>query len=281
VVVVTRDSRSDTDSEPDSHPDPDPDADPDTEADTGVERVRRFDDSLLSVRDLETGYGDLQVLYGADLDVRPDEVVLVFGPNGAGKSTLLRAVFGLLAAWDGRVELDGRDISGVDPDEMAGRGVSYVPQVDNVFPNLTVDENLAIGGIHADDPDRAREDLFELFPRLAERRGQDAESLSGGERQMLAMARALMPDPDVLLVDEPSAGLAPQLVEGTFEHLERVRDAGTAVLVVEQNVRAALSVADRAYALDVGETRFEGPADAVLDSEELRDLYVGYTPGRD
>jgi branched-chain amino acid transport system ATP-binding protein len=240
-----------------------------------IRTVRTDEDALLRGRDVETGYGDLQVLFGVDVDVREDEIVLVFGPNGAGKSTLLKALCKLLPLWEGRVTVDGRDVSGREPEEMIDQGVCYVPQTANVFPNLTVDENLDIGGIRAADPDARRAELFELFPRLRERRTQRAETLSGGERQMLAMARALMPEPDVLLVDEPSAGLSPQLVDRAFEHIERVREAGTAVLLVEQNVQAGLTVADRGYVLDMGENRFEGPADALLDSDRVRDLYLG------
>jgi branched-chain amino acid transport system ATP-binding protein len=240
-----------------------------------IERVRRFDDALFSARGIETGYGDLQVLYGVDADVRADEVVLLFGPNGAGKSTLMRALFKQLPLWDGSIEMDGRDFSGLSSNEMVPQGVAYVPQTANVFPNLTVSENLDIGSIHADAPAERREAMYELFPRLEERGDQDASTLSGGERQMLAMARALVPDPDLLLVDEPSAGLAPKLISRTFEHVDRIRDAGTAVLMVEQNVLAALEVADRAYALDMGENRFEADADTIRDSELVRELYLG------
>ena len=240
-----------------------------------IETIRRYDDALFSARDVETGYGDLQVLYGVDVDVQADEVVLLFGPNGAGKSTLMRALFKQLPLWDGTIEMDGQDFSALDSNEMVPNGVAYVPQTENVFPNLTVGENLDIGSIHTDDPDRRRETMYDLFPKLEQRHGQDAETLSGGERQMLAMARALMPDPDLLLIDEPSAGLAPQLIERAFEHVDRVREAGTAVLMVEQNVKAALEVTDRAYALDMGENKFEADADTVRDSERVRDLYLG------
>jgi len=240
-----------------------------------IETVRRYDDAAFSARGVETGYGDLQVLYGVDVDVRDDEVVLVFGPNGAGKSTLLRALFKQLPLWAGTIRIDGEDYSHLESNQMVSHGVGYVPQAGNVFPNLTVAENLDIGGIHASDPERRHEELFELFPRLRERRSQDAETLSGGERQMLAMARALVPDPDVLFVDEPSAGLAPQLVERTFEHVDRIREAGTAVLMIEQNVAAALDVTDRAYALDMGKNKFEADADTIRDSQRVRDLYLG------
>ncbi|MFC7045251.1 ABC transporter ATP-binding protein [Halobacteriaceae archaeon GCM10025711] len=240
-----------------------------------LDDVPRLDDALLSARDVETGYGDLQVLHGVDVDVRADEIVLVFGPNGAGKSTLMKAVYRLLPLWQGSITLDGTDVSDVAPNDLVAHGLGYVPQTANVFPNLTVGENLDIGGAAADDPTARRTAMFDLFPVLERRLGQQADTLSGGERQMLAMARALMPDPDVLLVDEPSAGLAPQLVERAFEHVERVRDAGTAVLMVEQNVTAALGIADRGYVLDVGENRFEGPADRLLDSDQVRDLYIG------
>jgi branched-chain amino acid transport system ATP-binding protein len=240
-----------------------------------IRRVPRVDDALLSARGVETGYGDLQVLHGVDLDVRRDEIVVVFGPNGAGKSTLLRAIYRLLPLWAGRVTVDGTDVSTVETADLVDYGVGYVPQTANVFPNLSVSENLDVGGAPVADSSRRRADLYDLFPRLAERSSQRASTLSGGERQMLAMARALMTDPDVLLVDEPSAGLAPQLVERAFDHVQRVREEGTAVLMVEQNVRAALGIADRGYVLDVGENRFEGPAGDLLASDAVRDLYLG------
>ena len=240
-----------------------------------IETVRRFDDALFSARGIETGYGDLQVLYGVDVDVRDGEIVLVFGPNGAGKSTLMRALIRRLPLWSGTVEMHGEDLSGLEANEMVPNGVAYVPQAENVFPNLTVAENLDIGTIHAAEPERRREAMYDLFPRLEDRRTQEASTLSGGERQMLAMARALMPDPDLLLIDEPSAGLAPQLIERTFEYVDRVREAGTAVLMVEQNVKAALEVVDRGYVLDMGENRFEADADTIRDSERVRDLYLG------
>ncbi|WP_336036054.1 ABC transporter ATP-binding protein [Halobacterium yunchengense] len=246
-----------------------------SDAETDIETVRRYEDAVFSARGVETGYGDLQVLYGVDIDVRDDEIVLVFGPNGAGKSTLMRALFKQLPLWDGTIEIDGEDYSHLESNEMVPHGVAYVPQTANVFPNLTVAENLDIGSLHAADPASRREDLFELFPRLEERQSQDAATLSGGERQMLAMARALMPDPDVLLIDEPSAGLAPQLIERTFEHVDQIRQAGTAVLMVEQNVSAALEVTDRAYALDMGENKFEADAETIRDSQRVRDLYLG------
>ncbi|MFB6207267.1 MAG: ABC transporter ATP-binding protein [Haloglomus sp.] len=230
---------------------------------------------MFSARGVETGYGDLQVLYGVDVDVHEDEIVLVFGPNGAGKSTFVRALYNLLPLWSGRVELEGEDLSGLESNEMVERGVAYVPQSDNVFPNLTVAENLDIGSIHVENPGERRAAMFDLFPRLDDRRDQNASTLSGGERQMLAMARALLPDPDLLLVDEPSAGLAPQLIERTFEHIADVRDRGTAVLMIEQNVKAALEIADRGYVLEMGENRFEGDTETIRDSDRIRDLYLG------
>ena len=243
--------------------------------DSDIEAIRRYDDAVFSARGVETGYGDLQVLYGVDIDVQDTEVVLVFGPNGAGKSTLMRALFKQLPLWDGTIEIRGEDYSHLESNQMVSHGVAYVPQTSNVFPNLTVAENLDIGSIHADDAAGRRRELFELFPRLEERSQQDAATLSGGERQMLAMARALMPDPDVLLIDEPSAGLAPQLIERTFEHVDQIRQTGTAVLMVEQNVAAALDVTDRAYVLDMGENKFEADADTIRDSQRVRDLYLG------
>lgn len=240
-----------------------------------LDDIRSFDDALLSARGIETGYGDLEILHGVDIDVRSDEIVVVFGPNGAGKSTLMKALYKLLPLWGGRIDVDGVDISDVEANKMVEHSVGYVPQVDNVFPNLTVAENLDIGSVHTPDPEKRRAELFELFPRLEERLNQDADTLSGGERQMLAMARALMPNPDLLFIDEPSAGLSPQLIERAFDHVAQIRDSGTAVLMVEQNVKAALRIADRGYVLDMGENRFEGPAGALAESERIRDLYLG------
>jgi branched-chain amino acid transport system ATP-binding protein len=239
-----------------------------------LEDIPRYD-GLFSARNLQTGYGDLQVLYGVDIDVCEDEIVLVFGPNGAGKSTLMRALYKRLPLWTGHIEMAGEDLSMYETHELIEAGIAFVPQRNNVFPNLTVTENLDIGAIHASNADQRRAAMFELFPELDGRADQDATTLSGGERQMLAMARALMPDPNVLLIDEPSAGLAPQLIKRTFEHIDRIRNAGTAVLIIEQNVKAALPVIDRGYVIDMGENRFEADADTIRDSARIRDLYLG------
>lgn len=240
-----------------------------------IETVPRHDDAMFSARGIETGYGDLQVLYGAEVDVRQEEIVLLFGPNGAGKSTFMRALYNRLPLWSGSVQLNGADLSGLASNEMVEHGIAYVPQTNNVFPNLTVAENLDIGSIHVENPAKRRAEMFDLFPRLQDRKDQDASTLSGGERQMLAMARALLPDPDLLLVDEPSAGLAPQLIERTFEHIADVRDRGTAVLMIEQNVKAALRIADRGYVFEMGENRFESDAETIRNSDRIRDLYLG------
>lgn len=244
-------------------------------SDSNLETIPTIDNALFSARDIETGYGELQVLYGVDIDIRQNEIVLVFGPNGAGKSTFIKALYQRLPLWGGEVEIDGSDLSDVNSNQMIEHGIGFVPQTENVFPNLTVAENLDIGAIHATNPESRRAGLLELFPRLKERLMQTAETLSGGERQMLAMARALMPNPDLLFIDEPSAGLSPQLIERTFDHIAQIRESGTAVLMIEQDVNAALSVADRGYVLDMGENRFEGDAMSIRESQQIRDLYLG------
>lgn len=237
--------------------------------------IRHFDDALLSARGIESGYGKAKIVHGVDIDVRSDEIVLVFGPNGAGKSTLIKAIYGVIPVWSGEVRYGGEEISDVPLRRRVEYGISYVPQRDNIFPNLTVSENLAIGGASVDDPDQRRSEIYELFPALDEYSGREARSLSGGEKNMLAMARALMTDPDLLILDEPSAGLAPQLVEREFEHIRRINEAGTAILMIEQNVKHGMAVADRGYALQMGENRFEGPTDELLTNEQIRDLYIG------
>jgi branched-chain amino acid transport system ATP-binding protein len=230
---------------------------------------------LLTAADVESGYGDLQVLFGVEVAVDPGELVMIFGPNGSGKSTFLKAIAGVQPAWAGSIQIADREITGVPAERRPEFGLGYVPQTGNVFPNLTIDENLTVGGLGGTDAESQRGHVLELFPELAERLGQRASTLSGGQRQMLAMSRALMADPAVLLIDEPSAGLAPKLVERTFEHIETVVENGTAVLMVEQNVRAGLEIADRGYALDGGENRFTGPTEELLSDERIRDLYMG------
>lgn len=229
---------------------------------------------IISTVDIVSGYGDLQVLFGVDVEVYRGELVMVFGPNGSGKSTFIKTIAGIQPAWEGTVRIDGEDITAVPAQDRAEYGLGYVPQSANVFPNLSIAENLTVGGLAGDDPGR-REAVLELFPELADRLDQRAATLSGGQRQMLAMGRALMGDPDVLLVDEPSAGLAPDLVERTFDHITAVVESGTPVLMIEQNVRAGLEIADRGYALDGGENRFTGPASELLEDDQVRDLYMG------
>jgi len=238
-------------------------------------QASRAEQPIVSATDVVSGYGDLQVLFGVDIEVYPGELVMIFGPNGSGKSTFIKTIAGIQPAWNGTVHINAADITAVPAEDRASYGLGYVPQTDNVFPNLSVAENLTIGGLAGRDDGDRRAHILELFPELAERLGQRASTLSGGQRQMLAMGRALMADPDVLLIDEPSAGLAPDLVDRVFEHITSVVDAGTAVLMVEQNVRAGLEISDRGYALDGGENRFAGPADELLDNDQIRDLYMG------
>ena len=215
------------------------------------------------------------MLFGVEVTVHPGELVVVFGPNGSGKSTFLKTITGVQPVWEGRVRINGDDVTHTPAKDRAAYGLGYVPQSANVFPNLTVEENLTIGGLAGASPDSHRIQVLELFPELNERLEQRASTLSGGQQQMLAMSRALMADPEVLLVDEPSAGLAPQLVERAFEHISTIVDNGTAVLMVEQNVKAGLEIADRGYALDNGENRFTGPTGELLENDQIRDLYMG------
>ena len=233
---------------------------------------------ILQVSDLVTGYGEAEIVHGVDLDIEREEMVAIIGPNGAGKSTLMRAVFGLIDCWGGSVVVAGVDVTDHRPDEITKVGASYVPQRNNVFPNLTVRENLEMGAYIDDEaPESAYEAVYERFPILEERRNQKVGRMSGGQRQMVAMGAGLMIDPDLLLVDEPSAGLAPELVDTAFDNIEKVRDRGTAVLMVEQNATKALRRSDRGYVLDQGQDRFEGTAAELLDNDEVAQLYLGAT----
>ncbi|HEY5639462.1 MAG TPA: ABC transporter ATP-binding protein [Dehalococcoidia bacterium] len=222
------------------------------------------------------GYGEVDILHGVSITVNAGEMVAIIGPNGAGKSTLLRAIFGLLACRSGQVGLRGEDITNCAPDELVLRGLSYVPQVDNVFPTLTILENLEMGGFVRQEGLADRLDrVFSLFPDLTERRGEKAGKLSGGQRQMLALGRALMLDPRILLLDEPSASLSPKMVDMIFDRINVINAEGTGILLVEQNAREALSVCDRGYVLAMGENRLEGAAKSLLDNEEVGKLYLG------
>jgi ABC-type branched-subunit amino acid transport system ATPase component len=232
---------------------------------------------VLSVSDMTAGYTpEVDILNGVEIEVGRGEIVTIVGPNGAGKSTLMKAVFGLIVPREGIVKLRGEDITGIQPHSVTRKGVSYVPQLDNVFPSLTVQENLELGALAGGDDADARTSLmYELFPRLEERRRQAAGTMSGGERQMVAMARSLMPDPQILLLDEPSAGLAPVVVQQVFDLVRRLRGEGYTVLIVEQNVQQVLKVVDRAYLLETGQIKSSGAAADLLASDDVRRAYIG------
>ena len=237
---------------------------------------------LLTVENVVSGYGEMQVLNGVSLTVGENEIVSIVGPNGAGKSTVMKLVFGLLKPWEGAVTFDGQTISGMAPEKLVKLGLSYVPQVDNVFPNLTVEENLDMGGYtRVGSLDEQKERVYELFPRLAERGAQLAGTLSGGERQMLAIGRALMGRPRLLMLDEPSLGLAPLIVRDVLRTVAELRSTGVAILLVEQNARAALRVADRAYVLETGSVVLEGAASDVAQDPRVvsTNLGVGQADG--
>jgi neutral amino acid transport system ATP-binding protein len=233
---------------------------------------------VLETEELVAGYvPEVDILDGVSIRVGEGEIVTVIGPNGAGKSTLVKTIFGLLRPRRGRVLFRREDVTGAKPHTITRKGLSYVPQLDNVFPSLTVEENLEMGSLdRALTADRIAQ-MYDLFPRLAERRTQTAGTMSGGERQMVAMARALMPDPQVLLLDEPSAGLAPAYVDAIFEKVAAINRQGVTVVMVEQNARRALAMSNRGYVLDVGQNRFTGAGRDLLDDPKVADLYLGGT----
>lgn len=232
--------------------------------------------SLLAVQQLVVGYGGAPVVRGVSLHVEPGEIVALIGPNGAGKSTLLKAIFGLLRPETGHVLFKDEDITGLPPELLVQRGLAYMPQARNVFSSLTVEENLQMGGYLLERGVRERmEQLYALFPQLAARRHVRAGKLSGGERQMLALARALMLDPVLLLLDEPSAALAPALVDAVFDRIRVINQAGVAILMVEQNAVAALRLAHRGYVLAGGRNQREGSGAALLADEAVGRLYLG------
>jgi branched-chain amino acid transport system ATP-binding protein len=233
--------------------------------------------ALLDIRQLRSGYGRAEVLRGVDLTVNEGEIVALLGSNGAGKSTLNNTVCGIVPAWSGEVHFEGRRLTRAHYREVVKAGLIQVPEGRKIFPNLTVRENLELGSFTRARERRAQNlaKVYATFPRLQERVTQKAGSMSGGEQQMLAIGRALMAEPRLLILDEPSLGLSPLLVEELFTLIRRLHDEGLAVLLVEQNVGQSLEIADRAYVLENGEVRFQGLPAELLASDELRRAYLG------
>jgi branched-chain amino acid transport system ATP-binding protein len=231
---------------------------------------------VLELTNVDSGYGEVQVLDDLSLHLDAGEIVCLIGPNGAGKSTVLKTAFGMLTPWEGTVSYHGDEIGGMAPEDIVREGIGFVPQTDNVFGSLTIDENLRMGGVaRSSGLDDVIGRLYERFPLLDEKRAANARTLSGGQRQVLAFARALVMEPDVLLIDEPSAGLAPNTADEVFGHVTAVNELDTAILMVEQNAKKGLGISDRGYVLDQGTVAYEDEADELLDNPEVSKLYLG------
>lgn len=236
--------------------------------------------SLLNVNNLSAGYGEVDVLHGVSIEIEEGELVSTIGPNGAGKTTLLRSISGVLTPDSGSLELDGKDITGSNPEDTIRMGMSYVPQDDNIFPSLTVRENLEMGAftLEGDFEDRIDE-ICDIFPQLRERMGQKAGTMSGGQQQMVAVGRGLLIRPKLLLLDEPTAGLQPSLVKMMLNKVEEINELGVTVLLVAQTIDA-LQLASRAYLLSAGEMVISGDTEELLETERVQNLYFGGKGGK-
>ena len=231
---------------------------------------------VLSIENLSGGYGEADILHGISLEINAGEIVVVIGPNGAGKSTAMKAVFGLLRLSGGTVHLGGEEITNMDPADVVNKGVCYVPQTNNVFPTLTVHENLEMGAYIRKDDFRARlAEIYEMFPPLAEKKRQAAGELSGGQRQMVAMGKALMLEPTLLMLDEPTAGLSPIYRNEIFQIVRQINDSGVPILMVEQNAKQSLAVASRGYVLVDGQNRTTGKGTDLLNDPEIAKMFLG------
>ncbi len=232
---------------------------------------------ILEGKDIYSGYGDTEVLHGVSIHLNDGEIITIIGPNGAGKSTLLKTIMGYLPPTQGKILFQGEDVTNLRPDEKVQKGIGYIPQLENVFPSLTVEENLEMGG-YLEDKRRVMDRIagaYELFPVLRERRGQRVRTMSGGQRQMLAMARALMTEPSLLLLDEPSAGLSPKVSAMVFEKIEEIHQKGKAIIIVEQDAYQSLEISDRGYVLAMGQNEYEDEAHKILESRKIREAYLG------
>ncbi len=234
--------------------------------------------ALLELHDVEAGYGRIQILHQVTLEVRRQEIVSVIGPNGAGKSTTFKVIMGFINYLGGEITFDGQNIVGARPDQILERGLGYVPQGRIVFNQMTVRENLEMGAYVERDKGKIKDAMdyvFALFPRLAERQKQLGGTMSGGEQQMLAMGRALMTRPRMIMLDEPSLGLSPRFVDEVFEKIVNLAKEGVTVMLVEQNAARALEISDRAYVLELGRNRFAGTGQALLTNPEVKQMYLG------
>jgi branched-chain amino acid transport system ATP-binding protein len=233
---------------------------------------------LLEVKDLYGGYGTITILNGVSFSIPRASITTMIGPNGAGKSTVFRAIFGLLNIHSGKIRLDGKDVTGAKPAQMIGHGVTYVPQGRNLIPQLSVWHNLELGGVTSPDQAKVRariEEVMEQFPMLRLRQHQKAVALSGGQQKQLEIARSLILDPKLILIDEPSIGLSPNLVHEVFITLQKLRDNGVTVLMVEQNAKAALAMSDYGLVLELGQTRMHDRADTLLANRRVGRLFLG------
>jgi ABC-type branched-subunit amino acid transport system ATPase component len=233
--------------------------------------------AILNVNNVFSGYGDVDILHGVSLTVETNEIVTIIGPNGSGKSTLLKTIMGYLIPTRGSILLQEEDITSLIPDQKVRRGIGYIPQLNNVFPGLTVEENLQMGG-YILEKERLRgrmDEMYAFFPILGDRKHQRVEIMSGGQRQMVAMAQALMTEPRLLLLDEPSAGLAPMVSASIFENIREIREKEAAIVIVEQDAYQSLAISERGYVLVMGQNEFEDKADKILANEKIRETYLG------
>lgn len=231
---------------------------------------------ILKAEDIYSGYGELEILHGVSIEVNEGEIVSIIGPNGSGKSTLMKTIAGHLEPNQGKVVLKKEAITNLSPDQIIRQGMCYVPQEDNIFPSLTVHENLEMGAFTRSDGFKEYvQEVFRIFPTLKEKRRQKTATLSGGQQQMVAIGLALMMDPAVLLLDEPTAGLAPNLANMILQKAKEINESGVSILMVEQNAKEALSMSDRGYVLAMGKKQYEDTGQALLNNQEVGQLYLG------